>query len=71
MFLFFKLLKSSVNNCTGRSASDEKPPSGTAVPADKTAPDDSSVTDLAALCRNVSGLAQQGISGHDAGRCTH
>ncbi|MEH1181081.1 replication endonuclease [Klebsiella michiganensis] len=38
--------RSSVNNCTGRSASDEKPPSETAVPADKTAPDDSSVTEL-------------------------
>ncbi|EOA0094777.1 TPA: replication endonuclease [Klebsiella aerogenes] len=38
--------RSSVNNCTGRSASDEKPPSETAEPADKTAPDDSSVTEL-------------------------
>lgn len=38
--------RSSVNNCTGRSASDEKPPSETAVPAYKTAPDDSSVTEL-------------------------
>lgn len=38
--------RSSVNNCTGRSASDEKPPSETAVPADKTAPDDSSGTEL-------------------------
>ncbi|MBZ7748644.1 MULTISPECIES: replication endonuclease [Klebsiella] len=38
--------RSSVNNCTGRSASDEKPPSETAVPADKTASDDSSVTEL-------------------------
>ncbi|WDQ09758.1 replication endonuclease [Klebsiella grimontii] len=38
--------RSSVNNCTGRSASDEKPPSETAVPADKTAPDNSSVTEL-------------------------
>ncbi|HBT3180459.1 TPA: replication endonuclease [Klebsiella aerogenes] len=38
--------RSSVNNCTGRSASDEKPPSETAVTADKTAPDDSSVTEL-------------------------
>ena len=38
--------RSSVNNCTGRSASDEKPPSKTAVPADKTAPDNSSVTEL-------------------------
>ncbi|EPC1769769.1 replication endonuclease [Klebsiella oxytoca] len=37
---------SSVNNCTGRSASDEKPPSEMAVSADKTAPDDSSVTEL-------------------------
>ena len=38
--------RSSVNNCTGRSGSDEKPPSEMAVPADKTAPDDSSVTEL-------------------------
>lgn len=38
--------RSSVNNCTGRSASDEKPPSETAVSADKTAPDDSSVAEL-------------------------
>lgn len=38
--------RSSVNNCTGRSASDEKPPSETAVPADKTAPDNSSMTEL-------------------------
>ncbi|HHB8572287.1 TPA: replication endonuclease [Klebsiella pneumoniae] len=38
--------RSSVNNCTGRSASDGKPPSETAVTADKTAPDDSSVTEL-------------------------
>ncbi len=38
--------RSSVNNCTGRSASDKKPPSDTAVPADKTAPNDSSVTEL-------------------------
>lgn len=38
--------RSSVNNCTGRSASDEKPPSETALTADKTAPDDSSVTEL-------------------------
>lgn len=38
--------RSSVNNCTGRSASDKKLPSETAVPADKTAPDDSSVTEL-------------------------
>ncbi|QEV93971.1 replication endonuclease [Klebsiella aerogenes] len=38
--------RSSVNNCTGRSASDEKPPSETAEPADKTAPDDSLVTEL-------------------------
>lgn len=38
--------RSSVNNCTGRPESDEKPPSETAVPADKTAPDDSSVTEL-------------------------
>jgi hypothetical protein len=38
--------RSSVNNCTGRAESDEKPPSETAVPADKTAPDDSSVTEL-------------------------
>lgn len=38
--------RSSVNNCTGRSASHEKPPSETAVPADKTAPDNSSVTEL-------------------------
>lgn len=30
----------------GRSASDEKPPSETAVPADKTAPDNSSVTEF-------------------------
>ena len=38
--------RSSVNNCTGRFASDEKPPSETVVPADKTAPDNSSVTEL-------------------------
>ncbi|HBV2137837.1 TPA: replication endonuclease [Klebsiella variicola] len=38
--------RSSVNNCTGRAGSDEKPPSEMAVPADKTAPDDSSVTEL-------------------------
>ncbi|HHU4099534.1 TPA: replication endonuclease [Raoultella planticola] len=38
--------RSSVNNCTGRAGSDEKPPSETAVSADKTAPDDSSVTEL-------------------------
>lgn len=38
--------RSSVNNCTGRSGSDEKPPSETAVSAAKTAPDDSSVTEL-------------------------
>ncbi|HFQ7596795.1 TPA: replication endonuclease, partial [Klebsiella pneumoniae] len=38
--------RSSVNNCTGRARSDEKPPSETAVSADKTAPDDSSVTEL-------------------------
>ncbi|KHF56156.1 replication endonuclease [Klebsiella pneumoniae] len=38
--------RSSVNNCTGRAESDEKPPSETAVSADKTAPDDSSVTEL-------------------------
>ncbi|HHT2357935.1 TPA: replication endonuclease [Klebsiella pneumoniae] len=38
--------RSSVNNCTERSASDEKPPSETAVPADETAPDDSSGTEL-------------------------
>lgn len=38
--------RSSVNNCTGRSASDEKPPSEKAVPADKTATSDSSVTEL-------------------------
>lgn len=38
--------RSSVNNCTGRPESDEKPPSETAVPADKTAPDNSSVTEL-------------------------
>lgn len=37
---------SSVNNCTGRAESDEKPPSETAVSADKTASDDSSVTEL-------------------------
>lgn len=37
---------SSVNNCTGRAGLDEKPPSETAVPADKTAPNDSSVTEL-------------------------
>ncbi|HHC4240556.1 TPA: hypothetical protein ACN744_004670 [Klebsiella pneumoniae] len=46
MFLFFKLLKSSVNDCTGRTESDEKPPSKTAVSVDKTVPDDSSVTEL-------------------------
>ncbi|WP_407300904.1 replication endonuclease [Raoultella ornithinolytica] len=38
--------RSSVNNCTGRAESDEKPPSETAAPADKTASDDSSVTEL-------------------------
>lgn len=38
--------RSSVNNCTGRSGSDEKPPSETAVSAAKTAPDDSSVTEI-------------------------
>ncbi len=38
--------RSSVNNCTGRAESDEKPPSETAGSADKTAPDDSSVTEL-------------------------
>ncbi|MCQ3894259.1 replication endonuclease [Klebsiella quasipneumoniae] len=38
--------RSSVNNCTGRAGADEKPPSETAVPADITAPDDSSVTEL-------------------------
>ncbi len=38
--------RSSVNNCTGSSASDKKTPLETAVQADKTAPDDSSVTDL-------------------------
>ncbi|VGH73168.1 replication endonuclease [Klebsiella pneumoniae] len=38
--------RSSVNNCTERAGSDGKPPSETAVPADKTAPDDSSVTEL-------------------------
>lgn len=38
--------RSSVNNCTGRAGSDEKPPSETAVSADETAPDDSSVTEL-------------------------
>lgn len=38
--------RSSVNNCTGRAGSDEKTPSETAVSADKTAPDDSSVTEL-------------------------
>lgn len=38
--------RSSVNNCTGRPESDEKPPSETAVPADKTTPDNSSVTEL-------------------------
>ncbi|EMQ0911182.1 replication endonuclease [Raoultella ornithinolytica] len=37
---------SSVNNCTGHAGSDEKPPSETAVPDDKTASDDSSVTEL-------------------------
>ncbi|WP_431000740.1 replication endonuclease [Klebsiella pneumoniae] len=37
---------SSVNNYTGRADSDEKPPSETAVSVDKTAPDDSSVTEL-------------------------
>ncbi len=37
---------SSVNNCTGRSISDEKPPSETAVLVDKTSPDDSSMTEL-------------------------
>ncbi|NRG22265.1 replication endonuclease, partial [Klebsiella michiganensis] len=38
--------RSSVNNCTGRSASDKKTLSETAVQAGKTAPDDSSVTEL-------------------------
>ncbi|EOH3204185.1 replication endonuclease [Klebsiella pneumoniae] len=38
--------RSSVNNCTGRSVLDEKPPSEKAVPADKTAQDDSSVIEL-------------------------
>lgn len=38
--------RSSVNNCTGRAESDKKPPSKTAAPADKTASDDSSVTEL-------------------------
>ncbi|HBX9198436.1 TPA: replication endonuclease [Klebsiella pneumoniae subsp. pneumoniae] len=38
--------RSSVNNCTGRTGTDEKPPSETAVSADNTAPDDSSVTEL-------------------------
>lgn len=38
--------RSSVNNCTGRSVSDEKPPSEKAVPADKSATSDSSVTEL-------------------------
>ncbi|WP_279511157.1 replication endonuclease [Klebsiella pneumoniae] len=38
--------RSSVNNCTGRAESDEKPLSETAGSADKTAPDDSSVTEL-------------------------
>ncbi|WP_131064138.1 replication endonuclease [Raoultella planticola] len=37
---------SSVNNCTGRAVSAEKQPSETAVSADKTAPGDSSVTEL-------------------------
>ncbi|CAH5636906.1 MULTISPECIES: replication endonuclease [Klebsiella/Raoultella group] len=37
---------SSVNNCTGRAEPDETPPSETAVPADKTAPDNSPVTEL-------------------------
>ncbi|SXD60712.1 replication endonuclease [Klebsiella variicola] len=38
--------RSSVNNCTGRSVSDEKPQSEKAVPADKSATSDSSVTEL-------------------------
>ncbi|EOF9222419.1 replication endonuclease [Klebsiella pneumoniae] len=38
--------RSSVNNCTGRSVSAEKPPSETTVPADKTAPDKIPVTEL-------------------------
>ena len=38
--------RSSVNNCTGRAGAEEKLPSETAVPADKTAPGDSSVTEL-------------------------
>ncbi|EKP1129218.1 replication endonuclease [Klebsiella michiganensis] len=38
--------RSSVNNCTGRAESDKKPPSKMAVSADKTAPEDSSVTEL-------------------------
>lgn len=38
--------RSSVNNCTGRAELDKKPPLKTAVSADKTVPDDSSVTEL-------------------------
>ncbi|MBL1674817.1 replication endonuclease, partial [Klebsiella pneumoniae] len=38
--------RSSVNNCTASAESDEKSPSETAVSTDKTAPDDSSVTEL-------------------------
>lgn len=38
--------RSSVNNCTGRSASDKTTPSEAMVPANKTAPDDSTVTEL-------------------------
>lgn len=38
--------RSSVNNCTGRSDWNEKPQSETAVLANKTSPDDSSMTEL-------------------------
>lgn len=38
--------RSSVNNCTGRAESDEKPPPETAVSAYKSVPHDSSVTEL-------------------------
>lgn len=57
--------RSSVNNCTGRAESDEKPPSETAVPADKTASDDSSVTELPLnidVLRRYSRQQRQGIT---------
>ncbi len=57
--------RSSVNNCTGRAGSDEKPPSETAVSADETAPDDSSVTELPLnidVLRRYSRLQRQEIT---------